>query len=555
MIRPTNEELPGGSIEHLSQVIIETLKELSANRQPLSSASLTEALSQRPEVMEILVQMAKSVHIPAPPRTERKQGQESQQAKEQSAQLRNLQTQKDQACRQLDTMQNRHAAIQDFYKRSVFALTALIRSTDNKDLMDSLDRLKKQLVEEVDLDKLEAALSAVKNNILKESFEEKKTSESEPGLLGRWLKRREPPAGASEAQLHGNDHLKPLQDAYLDILGEFNLNLGQGYCEHFSGIQQRIRESRSMDQLVPIHGEILGLVREYTRLMTEARMAVADFVSEISAGLIQMENHSLASLAHTSRTHEANTAFNNVLDLQMEDITHSSTLSRTLLEFKTVVASRLGTIKEAIEQKRREDEARQEEAKQAIEELQQNLGNMRKEVEQIQERTQALELETLLDPLTGAHNRRACSRRIHDELQRYHRYHQMFCVLLYDVDHFKRVNDQYGHRAGDKCLKEIVNRIKPALREVDFLARYGGEEFIVILPGVDDENGLKVAKRLCRLIEKTRFVYQGQEIPLTISIGVSRVKETDETEATLFNRVDKAMYEAKSGGRNQAVVL
>ena len=108
---------------------------------------------------------------------------------------------------------------------------------------------------------------------------------------------------------------------------------------------------------------------------------------------------------------------------------------------------------------------------------------------------------------------------------------------------------------GTSCLREIIKRIKPILRESDFLARYGGEEFALILPAIEEEKARAVAERLCRIIERTRFLYQTQDIPLTISIGVSQTKVSDEYQDDLFNRADKALYEAKSGGRNRVAVL
>lgn len=113
------------------------------------------------------------------------------------------------------------------------------------------------------------------------------------------------------------------------------------------------------------------------------------------------------------------------------------------------------------------------------------------------------------------------------------------------------MNDQYGHQAGDKCLREITARIRPSLRDSDFMARYGGEEFIIILPGTNEEDAYRVAEKVRNLVAKTRFLYQGAEVPVTISLGLTEVKSTDEAPEILFQRVDSAMYQAKKGGRNQ----
>jgi diguanylate cyclase (GGDEF)-like protein len=166
-----------------------------------------------------------------------------------------------------------------------------------------------------------------------------------------------------------------------------------------------------------------------------------------------------------------------------------------------------------------------------------------------------LEQELLLDPLTGIYNRRAYDKHIKEELQRYHRYDHQFSLLLFDVDHFKHINDTYGHAIGDLCLKEIINRIRTILRESDFLARVGGEEFVVILPATGEAQAVDVAEKVRKAVEKTEFIHDQDTLPITISVGVTAVQSTDHAPNTLFSRVDKAMYEAKNSGRNRVVQL
>jgi len=180
---------------------------------------------------------------------------------------------------------------------------------------------------------------------------------------------------------------------------------------------------------------------------------------------------------------------------------------------------------------------------------------MKKEVDQVHEKRKALEQEVLVDQLTGVANRRALRDRLRDEIQRYVRYKHQFSLLLFDVDHFKSINDQFGHWAGDKCLKEIIKRIKPVLRESDFLARWGGDEFVIVCPGTELESAAAVAERIRKALQNTRFLYQKQEIGLTVSIGVTQAQPGDQTQEVMFNRVDNAMYQAKKKGRNMVALV
>ena len=295
--------------------------------------------------------------------------------------------------------------------------------------------------------------------------------------------------------------------------------------------------------------------RPTMQMINEERSLITDFISEIGAGLLEVERQYLDSINQTGQSHSENKRFNSLLENQVEDMKKSAQLSTTLAEFRGLVMSRLASIRAALEEKRRSEALRQEKLKEEMESLNENLSRMKKEVDQVHEKRKALEKEILIDPLTGVANRRALRERLKNELYRFQRYRQFFSMLLFDVDHFKVINDQYGHWAGDRCLKEIIKRIKPILRETDFMGRWGGDEFLVIFPGTDLESAAAVAERLRKLIENTRFVYHKQEISLTVSIGVTEIQDSDTSQEMVFNRVDKAMYQAKKKGRNMVALI
>ena len=157
--------------------------------------------------------------------------------------------------------------------------------------------------------------------------------------------------------------------------------------------------------------------------------------------------------------------------------------------------------------------------------------------------------------MTGVYNRRAWEKRLLEDVERFERHKEIFSIVMIDIDDFKSINDRYGHWAGDRCLEELTRLIKKILRGTDFLARYGGEEFIAILSGADEQGVGIVAEKMCRIVERARFHYQGEEIPLTISIGGTAVMASDQTAETVFKRADMALYEAKRTGRNRSVIF
>jgi diguanylate cyclase (GGDEF)-like protein len=157
------------------------------------------------------------------------------------------------------------------------------------------------------------------------------------------------------------------------------------------------------------------------------------------------------------------------------------------------------------------------------------------------------------DYLTGASSRRAFFRLAEREHARAARTGTDLSVLLFDIDHFKRINDTFGHAAGDQVLVDIVRRTGSVIRQVDVCARVGGEEFAVLLPDASADMAALVAQRLRRALEPPLAVADPQgEVSYTVSIGIARL-EAGESIGDLLMRADRALYEAKASGRNAAV--
>ncbi|MCW8987163.1 MAG: GGDEF domain-containing protein [Gammaproteobacteria bacterium] len=157
-----------------------------------------------------------------------------------------------------------------------------------------------------------------------------------------------------------------------------------------------------------------------------------------------------------------------------------------------------------------------------------------------------------IDPLTGAHNRASMNETIGREVELAHRHKSALSVIMFDLDHFKQINDNYGHIAGDDVLRECVTCCNQALRGTDMLFRFGGEEFVVILPGVNADGATLAAERLRSVIEKHAFQSGHSTVPVTMSVGTASLTMR-ETAETMLERADKALYSAKNSGRNCVV--
>ncbi len=160
-----------------------------------------------------------------------------------------------------------------------------------------------------------------------------------------------------------------------------------------------------------------------------------------------------------------------------------------------------------------------------------------------------------LDPLTGVYNRRFGLQRLTEEFSRSIRSGDPLGVLMVDLDHFKAVNDTYGHLVGDRVLQAVVRALRQGLREGDVLLRYGGEEFIVMLPGAGRADLVKMAERLRRVVAEAEISEAGQRIPVTVSIGGSGLPNPNATSPQdLIGLADAGLYASKESGRDRCVV-
>ena len=160
-----------------------------------------------------------------------------------------------------------------------------------------------------------------------------------------------------------------------------------------------------------------------------------------------------------------------------------------------------------------------------------------------------LEQLTVRDPLTNAYNRRALMESLEQAIALHDRYNTPTSLVMLDIDHFKNVNDSFGHREGDTALKNLVTALGERLRKTDRLCRYGGEEFVIVLNGITLEQAVQLAETFCEQLRNNQLIPQ---TPLTISCGVAEIQQ-GETSLDWLHRCDELLYQAKDNGRDQVV--
>ena len=198
------------------------------------------------------------------------------------------------------------------------------------------------------------------------------------------------------------------------------------------------------------------------------------------------------------------------------------------------------------ESKRRsEAEAEVQVLRDQLNSLERNTFDLRRQVARTQE-------QAMRDALTGLPNRRAYDERVTQEHARFRRFGEPLALLVLDVDDFKKINDTFGHKAGDKALAMIAKILRERVRATDFIARFGGEELVLLLTGASPEDALRVADAMRVAVEQGGLHASGKPVHVTVSGGLSLFAEGDSPEA-VFERADRALYEAKRQGKNRIV--
>jgi diguanylate cyclase len=280
-----------------------------------------------------------------------------------------------------------------------------------------------------------------------------------------------------------------------------------------------------------------------------ANQAFATYLKNVNLELAEIYMLLGGAVKNTQDERAASRKLQDDVMREMNDLETSAASATDINQLKDTVKSQLGNIRQVIDHYQQTDRAQQELAEQL-----QTLGAKIKTMEVEAEKNRTI-LEThrqkaLHDPLTELPNREAYNERASAEVQRWQRYGRPLTIAIFDIDHFKRINDTYGHQAGDRVIKVIGRSIAKRLREVDFFCRYGGEEFVALMPETDGATALAVLESVRDAIANAAFNYKDQPMSITMSVGLSEFKTNDTLESA-FERADQALYGAKSAGRNR----
>ena len=312
-------------------------------------------------------------------------------------------------------------------------------------------------------------------------------------------------------------------------------------------LRLRLQGNLNWYELVPVLDDLAVLV-----------LAVSDSGQREFAGYLKQLNERLAVFIGTlnaasegySASLESTRSFNQQLRDQVSDLQSSVQEASDLESLKQALEQRLEGLLQSVSNHQRQRDSSEAEVAERLQGLVRRVAEMEQEAQQFREHIEEQRQKSLLDPLTGLPNRAAWIERLELEVARRQRYGGQLLLAVLDIDHFKRINDGYGHLAGDRVLKIIAGELSKRLRKTDFMARFGGEEFVLLIPATPLAGGVQLLETLRAAIEACPFHFKGEPVTITLSAGIAEFRDGETPEAA-FERADQALYRAKGAGRNR----
>ncbi len=298
----------------------------------------------------------------------------------------------------------------------------------------------------------------------------------------------------------------------------------------------------SLEQTVGITADVLARVKK-------EKIEIENFLKQLTGRLNELDKDIRETARIRELTHLHGKEMTDVMKIEMSTIENGITNINNLDELKTSISSRVINLRNHVDNFLIKENAKDKQAASIIEQLKKQVKVMEDEAEELKEQIEKERQQTLRDVLTEIPNRLAYDERLNLELANFRRNQDPFTLVVWDIDLFKKVNDTYGHAAGDQVLKLVASILNKNMRETDFIARYGGEEFVSILPGTDIKGAQLITDKLREIIASSKFHFRDEAVNVTVSSGFAEAKNNEDSE-TLFIRADKALYKAKENGRN-----
>ncbi|MGZ9898832.1 GGDEF domain-containing protein [Shewanella gaetbuli] len=306
----------------------------------------------------------------------------------------------------------------------------------------------------------------------------------------------------------------------------------------------------TLNTLLESYQTILSLLLDN---IAREKSASQDFLYALNDALTVVRDVVTSSHNSNERSHQLKQQLNKEINLRVDNAGGIITDVDDVSDLKTQLTIQLSSLRDALSRKEALEQREQSILRKSIEAMRKELNNITQEANSYKEKLFEHQKLNLLDPLTQLANRAALEDRMDVEYRNHIRFKTPLWIAVTDIDHFKNVNDNFGHSTGDKTLQVIAMALKNSLRDSEFVARYGGEEFVLLLPEITEDHISILLNRVREKVKNIPFKFKNQRITVTLSIGAAQVMD-NETMQDAFERADAALYRAKNNGRDRVVI-
>jgi diguanylate cyclase len=315
-------------------------------------------------------------------------------------------------------------------------------------------------------------------------------------------------------------------------------------------MRERLQNGLNWYELLPILDDLATLM---LAISDSGQHEFETYLQRLNERLESFQSNLQAASAGHADSRFAAQAMDTQIREQVDGLQSSMHEAADLGDLKHVLENHLEGLLDTMEQHRKQRDEREQEMAGRLHSLAERVAHMEQEALGFREHLEEQRQKALIDPLTGLPNRAAWSERLDHEISLWQQQGNTLSLAMLDLDHFKRINDNYGHLAGDKVLKIIAGVLRKRLRGTDFIARFGGEEFVLLMPATGVGTGVKLLENLRTAIEACPFHFKGEPVTITLSIGLTEFKAGEHSDLVL-KRADQALYKAKHAGRNQVQI-
>ncbi|WEJ05798.1 diguanylate cyclase [Pseudomonas sp. FJ2-5-13] len=338
---------------------------------------------------------------------------------------------------------------------------------------------------------------------------------------------------------------KHIEGTLLGLLED--LSLPERHQPQAEAMRERLAHGLNWYELLPILDDLAVLMLAIT---DSGQHEFEAYLKQLNERLEAFQGHlQVASEGHADSSLAARELDTQIRE-QVDGLQSSVQDAADLDSLKQVLESHLEGLLGTMDEHQQQRDLREQEVAARLKGLAERVAHMEQEAQGYREHLEVQRQKALIDPLTGLPNRAAWSERLDYEVNAWHQRGDSLSLAMLDLDHFKRINDGYGHLAGDKVLKIIANVLSKRLRPTDFIARFGGEEFVLLMPDSTLADALAVGEVLREAIAACPFHFKGEPVTITVSMGVAQFQPGERSDLAL-KRADEALYRAKAAGRNQ----